>query len=344
MTPATPSSKKTTANPSIYHLAIINLYEFIFHEWFRLKPSGQTRSSGLSSKSSATPTPKKATKPRKAKKPKATVPALKAAFSVVHGFDILDLVLEKASGKALIKHLYSMVLYGKLTKGGPPTKKPKSKEVLQDGAVKDEWKLSDSNTATVDESDQDTNNHDFIQDVGEDEDEDEDIGRKLHSPFCVWIHPLLVVCDHQTPSAAQPVLCLQKKFKSCFVAFEERPLSPILWGNNKSCPNPARDSALKITTEQEAHRLVEQNYGDLIKILFYKCRDLIRAPPSIWQTNYGKKTTTIASLANANPSIHRTFSLQAHLTKKFQFIAYANQRREQDHASDQALHLNRPTL
>ncbi|KAK3842101.1 MAG: hypothetical protein J3R72DRAFT_490821 [Linnemannia gamsii] len=198
---------------------------------------------------------------------------------VVHEFDILDLVLEKASDAKV-----------RLTLGG--------------------------STGC------------FVQDGGEDEDEDEDIGRKRHSPFCAWIHPSLVVTGHQTPSRGSA----------------KRPLPPILWGSNKSCPNPARDSALQLTTEQEAHRLVEQDYGDLIKILFCKCRDLKRAPSSIWQTNYGKKTTAMASLGHVNPNIHRTFSLQAYLTKKFQFIAYVNQRREQDHACDQALHLNRPTL
>jgi hypothetical protein len=50
------------------------------------------------------------------------------AEPIIQEFDILDLVLEKAAGMALIKHLYSLVLYGKISKG-PPTKKPKSKAV-----------------------------------------------------------------------------------------------------------------------------------------------------------------------------------------------------------------------
>jgi hypothetical protein len=43
--------------------------------------------------------------------------------------DILDLVLSKASGMALVKHLYSLALNRKIDGRGPPTKKAPSKAV-----------------------------------------------------------------------------------------------------------------------------------------------------------------------------------------------------------------------
>jgi hypothetical protein len=42
---------------------------------------------------------------------------------------ILDLILKKAAGMALIKHLYALVLNGKMDERGPRTKKPASKAV-----------------------------------------------------------------------------------------------------------------------------------------------------------------------------------------------------------------------
>lgn len=42
---------------------------------------------------------------------------------------VLDLILQKAAGMALIKHLYALALNGKMDKRGPPTKKAASKAV-----------------------------------------------------------------------------------------------------------------------------------------------------------------------------------------------------------------------
>ncbi|KAK3842100.1 MAG: hypothetical protein J3R72DRAFT_490820 [Linnemannia gamsii] len=64
-----------------YHHAIINLYEFIFHEWFRLNTLRSNEILRALIQIQRHTYPKKATKPRKAKKPKAAVPALEAAFS-----------------------------------------------------------------------------------------------------------------------------------------------------------------------------------------------------------------------------------------------------------------------
>lgn len=42
-------------------------------------------------------------------------------------FDVLDLLLDKATGTAIIKHLFSLILNGKIECSGPKTVKEKSK-------------------------------------------------------------------------------------------------------------------------------------------------------------------------------------------------------------------------
>jgi hypothetical protein len=42
-------------------------------------------------------------------------------------FDVLELLLEKAAGTAIVKHLFSLILNGKIESGGPKTVKEESK-------------------------------------------------------------------------------------------------------------------------------------------------------------------------------------------------------------------------
>ncbi|KAI8606030.1 hypothetical protein EDD21DRAFT_349500 [Dissophora ornata] len=103
---------------------------------------------------------------------------------------------------------------------------------------------------------------------------------------------------------------------------EERALPQILWGTSQKFPNPAYPSALKVMTADKARSLVKEEYGRLIKILFYGDRHKIRESGIVWQTTYGKRTATM-DLSNANNRVYGTASLETFRTLKFDYLQYS---------------------
>lgn len=86
-----------------------------------------------------------------------------------------------------------------------------------------------------------------------------------------------------------------------------------------------------------AHTLADQEYGRLIQVLFYGDRQRIRDSASVWQTSYGKRTSTMHDLSSTNNGVYGTVALQSYLSAKFDYINYANLCRDQDRACDRTL-------
>jgi hypothetical protein len=210
-----------------------------------------------------------------------------------------------------------------------------AKADLPAGSFKEDESFEDADHVVDDETGQNDDRNDAFDDNDSDNDEDEDDEEEdasiRFSPGHLqhwWTQA------SRLPPSARPIFCLRKTFKSCFVMFEERSLPQILWGTTKKYPNPALESALKIMSAKEAAKMVEDDYGSLVKKLFYGDRDKIRQSGSVWQTTYGKRTTTMSDLANANSDVYGTVALQAYLTNFFDYISYASLCREQQKPCD----------
>jgi len=124
------------------------------------------------------------------------------------------------------------------------------------------------------------------------------------------------------PPSMRPVFCLRHQFTDPFITFEERALPQILW-SGKGKPNPASGAAAKIMTAKEASTLVESKHGELIRILFYGEPNEIKRSRSVWQTSYGRRSTTMDTLANNYPTTFAPTVLHSYLDNKFSFLSYA---------------------
>ncbi|KAG9072301.1 hypothetical protein KI688_000070 [Linnemannia hyalina] len=322
-------------------------------------------------------------------------------------FDVLELLLEKAAGTAIIKHMFSLILNGEIERGRPKTVKEKSKaakniskaaydrlhqilpgfrpvnkdsicvgRLIVDAAaefsvqlrkhfrdlpftigarmLKCGWSEIDlpagsfkeqpgSQTVgaiqqtTAEERNDDNDEKDEDDDEEDVEDEDEDEGDNDTSMRFAggYIRHWWKEAE-RLPPAMQPLFCLRHNFTDPFITFEERALPPILWSTSKKNPNPCAVAASKIMTAKEASALVELTHGELIRILFYGEPDEIRKSHSVWQTSYGRRSTTMEALANNHPAIFDPNILHSYLDNKFRFINYASDCREKGIACDKS--------
>ncbi|KAF9112665.1 hypothetical protein BGX30_007228, partial [Mortierella sp. GBA39] len=296
-------------------------------------------------------------------------------------FDVLDLLLEKDAGTAIIKHLFSLVLNGKIDRG-PETVKEESKaakrmaldafarlrmilpgfqpvnkgaiclgrlnvdaaaefsmqlrkhfrnlpftiggRMLKCGWVQDDIPpdaLKDQSISRAAQEDQENGEADKDDDDGDDGDEedggdDADPKSRFESGHLRrwWTEA------GRLPSQMRPLFCLRHQFKDPFITFEERALPQILWSTTKTRPNPAADAACKIMSAKDASTLVETVHGELTRILFYGDRREIKQSPSVWQTSYGRRTTTMASLATSHPASFDPTVLHTYIDAKFKHI------------------------
>ncbi|KAF9398249.1 hypothetical protein BGZ94_006069, partial [Podila epigama] len=294
---------------------------------------------------------------------KATVEGMEGADN--EEFNILDLLLMKAAGMALIKHLYALTLNGKISARGPKTKKAASKAVkaiaqrtyarllqiapefqptntdniamgrpiiaaakllivnlrthfrkvpftIGDKMLKHGWDKKslpkgslkdDESLESTEDAEEDQDNSDLAEDMDLEDADGEEVEVEDEDPSTSFPPGYIHHWWQQAmrlPSLARPAFCLRRPFKNCFFMLDERALPDILWSGSKKFPNPAQTSAEKIMTAKEARQLVNEDFGRLIKILFYGDREKIRDSPSVWQTTYGKRTTTMAELSDAS--------------------------------------------
>ncbi|KAG0307153.1 hypothetical protein BGZ99_001519, partial [Dissophora globulifera] len=79
----------------------------------------------------------------------------------------------------------------------------------------------------------------------------------------------------------------------------------------------------KILSAVNATKLAETRYGELTRILFYGDPQEINRSKSVWQTSYGRRTTTMAALAESHPQVFAPTVLHKFLEDKFKHIAKA---------------------
>ncbi|KAF9128763.1 hypothetical protein BGW39_004788 [Mortierella sp. 14UC] len=202
-----------------------------------------------------------------------------AATGYVEGgdaFDALDLLLGKATGTAIIKYLFSLVLNGKVDNRGPKLKSNRSKA---------------AKTIALDA-------YARLQQILP--------GFRPVNKYSICLGRLVV------DAAAE--------LGDPFITFEERALPQILWSSSKKNPNPSAAAASKIMSIKDASTLVETIHGELTRILFYGNPQEIKHSRSVWQTSYGRRSTTMASLATCHPTVFDPIVLHAHVDAKFKHI------------------------
>ncbi|KAG0376645.1 hypothetical protein BGX24_007450 [Mortierella sp. AD032] len=242
---------------------------------------------------------------------------------------------DKAAGMALIKHLYALALNGKMDKRGPRTKKTDSK------AVKAIAQYAYGRLLQIIPGFKPTNTQNIhlgrpiilaAQQVM--------VNLKNHFhkiPFtigsrmleCGWTKDTLPEGSFKNDETSDDA---EDQGSGSLVAPSE-PSSRA----SPSCVLPSEGvqaSVDKIMTAKEAHTLVDQEYGRLIKILFYGDRQNNRDSPSVWQTSYGKRTSIMDELSNTYSTVYGTMALQSYLTDHFDYISYARVCRDQDRVCD----------
>lgn len=184
-----------------------------------------------------------------------------------------------------------------------------------------------------DDDDDDHDDHDDHDEDDEDDDEGDDNSKMRFASGYIrhwWTEA------GRLPPAMRPLFCLRHQFTDPFISFEERALPQILWSTSKKKPNPSAAAAAKLMTAKEASTLVESTHGELIRMLFYGEPEEIRKSHSIWQTSYGRRSTTMNVLANKHPAVFDPTVLHSYLDNKFRFINYARECRERGIACDKS--------
>ncbi|KAG0356715.1 hypothetical protein BGX24_006355, partial [Mortierella sp. AD032] len=164
---------------------------------------------------------------------------------------------------------------------------------------------------------QDHDDHDSHDEDDEDDDEDDNDTKMQFADGYIrhwWAEA------GRLPSPMRPLFCLRHKFNDPFITFEERALPQILWSTTKKRPNPAADAASKIMSAKDASTLVETVHGELTRILFYGEKEEIKQSTSVWQTSYGRRSTTMSSLATIHPTIFDPTALHTYIDAKFKHI------------------------
>ena len=151
----------------------------------------------------------------------------------------------------------------------------------------------------------------------DDDDDDEDATIRFQNGYLRhwWTE------SSRLPTSVRPSFCLRHSFKDPFITFEERALPQILLSSSKKNPNPSSTSASKIMTAKDASTLVETTHGELTRILFYGNPQEIKHSPCVWQTSYGRRSTTMASLATSHPTVFDPTVLHAYVDAKFKHIS-----------------------
>ncbi|GJJ75134.1 hypothetical protein EMPS_07492 [Entomortierella parvispora] len=297
----------------------------------------------------------------------------------LHGeaFDVLDLLLEKSTGTAIIRYFFALVLNGKIDARGKKIVKEKTlaakrmaeatytrlKDMLPGltsvnrrqiplsrvivhasmemgvqlrkhfkeipftigGRMKKcGWKEEDipqgateSDNNDDEEDDEDDGEDEVEVDDGDEEGNDDDAESCFNKGHIQrWWREA-----RRLPLPMMPVFSLRHQFKDPFVTFEERALPAILWSTSKSRPNPAAAAASKILSAKEATKLTEEHYGELTRTLFYGDPDEIRKSKRVWQTPYGRRSTTMHALAKSCGDVFSSTALHTFLDLKFTHVA-----------------------
>ncbi|KAG0344633.1 hypothetical protein BG004_004286 [Podila humilis] len=215
--------------------------------------------------------------------------------------ELMDvLLLVKTAGTAIIKHLFSLVLYEAAAELMIQVRKhfqdlpfTVGSRLLKIGVKKedlppDSQKVK-SNEGTELEADADVEGSEGGRNK---------IRQKSYPPLVEYI---------PTPSCP-------------FITFEERELPTILWAFTRARPNPAAKSAEKIMIKKTAQELVKNHHGELIRILFHGDTEAIRTSRKVRQTSFGKRTITMQELASSHPDVFGAVSWREYLDEKFKFL------------------------
>ncbi|KAG0069876.1 hypothetical protein BGZ89_001946 [Linnemannia elongata] len=280
-------------------------------------------------------------------------------------FDVLELILEKNAGTAIVKHLFSLILNGKI-ESGPPTVKQELKAAKEMSMVafhrlcqilpgfqpveKDSiclgrlvvdaaaefslqlrkhfrdmpFTIGRRQEAPPVGGGQSTPDTALEERINPGEDDEEDGQDKEIEDGDNEDDPKMQFADQHIrrwwkearsfPPSMRPVFCLRHKFSDPFITSEERALPK---------PNPASAAALMIMTAKEASK-----HGELIRILFYGEPNEIKRSRSVQQTSYGRRSTTMDTLANNYPTIFAPTVLHSYLDNCFSFSNYAKDCKE----------------
>ncbi|OAQ36825.1 hypothetical protein K457DRAFT_181152 [Linnemannia elongata AG-77] len=135
------------------------------------------------------------------------------------------------------------------------------------------------------------------------------------------------------PAEKRPVFCPQPKLRDTFVMIQERAVKRILWGGTVK-NNPAKNIMETILSFEDASDYVDSDYGRILETLFYGRRRPVGhdndGGPDLRRTSYAKRTTTMAELAEGDPSRYGYRSLQDYCNRKLAYLRIAANCREED--------------
>ncbi|KAF9940001.1 hypothetical protein BGZ65_008581 [Modicella reniformis] len=166
-------------------------------------------------------------------------------------------------------------------------------------------------------NDEDPHNPSQETEEGEGEEEDDDTKFSFHPDHIVswWSHYLSL------PPEIRPVFVPSAGFRDTFQLMSERTLVGLLWGGKPDNPgHPTRNIMERhIFSYEAADAAVKNNYGEIIFKLFIGNREEIRQDRMKQQTSYGKRTTTMATLATQDQGFSRP-SLKRHMGEYFAYM------------------------
>ncbi|KAG0346432.1 hypothetical protein BG004_001746 [Podila humilis] len=210
--------------------------------------------------------------------------------------DVLDLLLVKTAGMAIIKHLFSLVLYGDLSDGGPPTIHDTSRQVKE--TAKEVYaRLCRILPALV------PLNSDNIT---------------LSNLLLEAALLMIGVKKEDLPPGSQKVKSNEGTELDADADGEDGEGGRTKF--DKARPNPAAKSAEKIMTKKTAQERVKNHHRELIRILVYGDSEAIRKSRKVMQTSFGKRTTTMQELASSHPDVFGAVTRKEYLDEKFKFL------------------------
>ncbi|KAF9114107.1 hypothetical protein BGX30_006710, partial [Mortierella sp. GBA39] len=252
--------------------------------------------------------------------------------------DLLDLLMNKASGQMFIRGLMSLTLNGKIVeKKCKKSESIRARELAQRTIIPH---FSPINTTNIPLGDMQmefglaTMDNDALDEppttapLGSDEYAADDNGYyKFKAGFLrTWWGHLLSL-----PAEKRPLFCPQPKLRDAFVMMPERAAWRILWGGTAR-NNPAKTIVETILSRAEASDCVESDcvdsdYGKVLETLFYGQRSPVGhdndGGPDLRRIPYAKRTTRMAELAEGDPSRFGYRSLQDYCNRKLAYLRVA---------------------